>query len=201
MTRAWMSHYQSDPESTPYFGEPVNMRPRFHHPDMPSRFLRNARAGGFSLTAPVTQLTVNEIASPETPLSKVAAYIRALTDSVTHAHVEGLMGVNAPIRDKRSISLDLKSLAPLSVWITPHREADPSGYDFGFGKPKTHRCLWGGNLNNGLVTIYPAIATDRPDEGSSISIVMEKDLVTAIVQDPEWTRFVQYRNSEPPRKG
>lgn len=201
MTRVRMSHLyhaQVDPASTPYFVEAVDLRPRFHNPDMPPRFMRNAVAGGFSPSAPVTPLTVDEIASAEKPLSGVAAYIRALTDSVTQAHVEGLMGVIALIRDKRSISLNLKSLGPLAVWITSHREADPSHYDSGFGRPKTHRLLWGGDLDNGLVTIYPAIATDRPDEGWSIGIVMEKELVPKLLEDAEWTDFAQCRSVELP---
>lgn len=154
--------------------------------------MRNALAGGFSPTAPTgPSPTVHEILSR--PLSFTARYIRALTNSVTQRHVEALMDVIAPIRDKRSISLDLKSLAPLSVWVTSHREADTSGFDFGFGRPLTHRCLWGGDLNNGLVTVYPAICSDRPDEGWSISIVMERDLVSGLLEDEEWTEFFEYR--------
>lgn len=191
LTKVRAPHYQSDPASTPYFGEAINMRPRIHDPDLPPRFMRNALAGGFSPTAPVRPPTVDELVSR--PLAATAAYVRALTSSVTAAHVEGLMGVIAPIRDKRTISLDLKSLAPLSIWVTSHREADPSGYDFGFGKPKTHRCFWAGDMNNGLVTVYPAISTDRPDEGWSISICMEKELVPKLLEDPEWTRFIEYR--------
>lgn len=192
LTKIRAPHYKADLSSTPYFGEPVNMRPRIHDPKLPPRFMRNALAGGFSPTAPIKQLTVDEIVAADS-LPVVAAYIRALTNSVTQEHVEALMGIIAPIRDKRSISLDLKSLAPLSIWVTSHREADPSGYDFGFGKPKTHRCLWGGDLNNGLVTVYPAVSTDRPDEGVSVTICLEKDLVPKLLEDPEWSRFVEYR--------
>lgn len=178
-----------------FFGEAVNMRPRINNPKLPERMMRNVVCGAFGDSAPVRQPTVAEVIGLETyPLSKLARYIRKLTDSCTEDHMERLIDMIAPIRDKRSISLRVDALPPMSMWVTDHRPGDVGDFDFGFGKPITHRHLWGDNVTPGLVLIYPPIkSSPDPDEGFVFTVTVEKELVPKLLQDPEWNDFFEYR--------
>ncbi|KAL1854398.1 hypothetical protein Daus18300_011497 [Diaporthe australafricana] len=194
----WISTYDaiSDMSTHPYFGEAVNMRPRLRNLNLPGRMMRNVLCGAFGDTAPVPRPTLAELIAPEEeyPLSNLAVYIRKLTDSCDQKHMEALVDFIAPIRDKRSISLRLDALPPMSIWVTDHRPADVGGLDFGFGKPITHRHLWGDHLSPGLVLIYaPVNSASNTDEGYTFTITMEKDLVPKLLQDPQWTEFFEYR--------
>ncbi|KAK2053879.1 acyltransferase [Colletotrichum caudatum] len=185
--------YNPDPSSHLWWGEAVNMRPRLQNPPVPDRLMRNAVAGAFSDTAPVPPLTAGEVISGA-PLSKLAGYIRALTDSCTEQHVDRLIDFIAPIRDKRTISLRVDSHPPMSMFVTDHRSADVSSFDFGFGKPITYRHLWGDLLTAGVVVIYAPIQSSRsPDEGVMFAITMEKDLVPKLMETSEWTDYFEYR--------
>lgn len=107
--------------------------------------------------------------------------------------METLLKAIAPIRDKRSISLSLDTLPPMSIWVTDHRCADVGGLDFGFGNPITYRHLWGEHLSPGLILIYaPITSASNPDEGFIFTVTMEKELVPKLLQDPDWTNYFQY---------
>ncbi|KAK1961024.1 hypothetical protein LY78DRAFT_741169 [Colletotrichum sublineola] len=176
-----------------WWGEAVNMRPRLHNPPVPDRMMRNIVAGAFSDTAPVPPLTTGDVIS-DAPLSKLAGYIRALTESCTEQHVEGLIEFIAPIRDKRTISLRVDAHPPMSMFVTDHRSADVSSFDFGFARPITYRHLWGDLLTAGVVLIYaPIQSSQNSDEGFMFAITMEKDLVPKLMETPEWTNYFEYR--------
>ena len=135
------------------------MRPRLHDPELPERMLRNVLCGAFGDSAPVPRLTAKDLIAPEHeyPLSELALYIRKLTNSCDQKHMEALLESIAPLLDKRSVSLSLEALPPMSVWVTDHRTADVGGLDFGFGKPITYRHLWGEHLSPGLILVYAPI--------------------------------------------
>lgn len=175
----------------------------------PEHMLRNVVAGAFSHSAPVqfsdkpsmaeadpngpSPPTVAEIVS-DAPLSELACYIRALTNSCTEEHLETLISMIAPIRDKRSISLRVDAHPPMSMFVTDHRMGDVSGFDFGFAKPITYRHLWGSSITAGLVLIYaPIRCTANPDEGCMFTITMEKELVPKLLEDADWTAYFEYR--------
>ncbi|KAI7778621.1 hypothetical protein LA080_001951 [Diaporthe eres] len=108
--------------------------------------------------------------------------------------MEALVEAIAPIRDKRSIGLRADALPPMSTWVTDHRPADVGGLDFGFGRPITHRHLWGEHLSAGLVLIYaPGSSSSDPDEGFTFTVTIEKQLVSKLVRDPEWSEYFEYR--------
>lgn len=195
LSRTREAFYNLDPSMQPFFGEAVNMRPRLHNPELPERMLRNVLCGAFGNTAPVPQPTVKDLIAPENehPLSELALYIRKLTNSCDQEHMETLLKVIAPIRDKRSISLNLDALPPMSIWMTDHRPADVGDLAFGFGKPITYRHLWGEHLSPGLILIYaPIKSSSNPDEGFVFTVTMEKELVSKLLQDPEWTSYFEY---------
>ncbi|KAK2003328.1 hypothetical protein LX36DRAFT_625218 [Colletotrichum falcatum] len=185
--------YKPDPATALWWGEAVNMRPRLHNPPVPDRLMRNAVAGAFSDTAPVPALTAGEVIS-DAPLSQLAGYIRALTESCSEQHVEQLIEFIAPIRDKRTVSLRVDARPPMSMFVTDHRSADVSGFDFGFAKPITYRHLWGDLLTAGVVLIYaPTRSSENLDEGVMFAITMEKDLVPKLMDTSEWTDYFEYR--------
>ncbi|GJC85391.1 trichothecene 3-O-acetyltransferase tri101 [Colletotrichum liriopes] len=185
--------YKPDPFASLWWGEAVNMRPRLHTPPVPGRMMRNAVAGAFSDTAPVPPLAAGDVIS-DAPLSKLAGYIRALTESCTEQHVERLIELLAPIRDKRTISLRVDAHPPMSMFVTDHRSADVSGFDFGFAKPITYRHLWGNMVTAGVVLVYaPIQSPGNPDEGFMFAITMEKDLVPKLRESSEWSDYFEYR--------
>lgn len=196
LSRVRLDLHKRDLSSHPYFGEAVNMRPRIHGPDLPDRMMRNVVCGAFGDTAPVARPTLAEVVAPEDeyPLSELAGYIRRLTDSCTQGHMEALIEAIAPVRDKRSISLRVDALPPMSIWVTDHRPADVGELNFGFGRPITHRHLWGEHLSAGLVLIYaPKSLSTDPDEGFTFTVTVEKELVRKLIQDPEWSQCFEYR--------
>ncbi|KAK8066147.1 hypothetical protein PG997_012894 [Apiospora hydei] len=203
LTRVRVPYYEADLAATaPWFGESVDMRSRFHNPDPPKRMIRNMLTGGFSEMAPpsVQLPTIAELASPpgghETPLSHIALYVRRLTQSVTQAGVEAVLEYIATLRDQQSISFNLMAKPPLSFFITDHRPADATSCDFGFGRPLTHRFLTRGSISANLVFVYPPQATsggDDDNQGTIWSIGMEKDLVSKLRADPEWSQYFEYR--------
>ncbi|ETS75569.1 hypothetical protein PFICI_12513 [Pestalotiopsis fici W106-1] len=176
-----------------YWGEAVDMRPRLHNPPVPERMMRAIVAGGFSDTNPETALTIGDVVK-DAPLSNLANYIRSLTESCTEKHLEALVDLIAPIRDKRSISLRVDAHPPMSMFVTDHRAGDVSGFDFGFAKPITYRHLWGEAITAGLILIYaPLRPSLNPDEGCMFTITMEKELIPKLKEDPEWNSFFEYR--------
>ncbi|KAK8111612.1 uncharacterized protein PG998_008069 [Apiospora kogelbergensis] len=201
LTRVRVPYYDADlAQQAPWFGESVDMRPRFRNPTPPARMIRNMLTGGFSEMAPAwVQLpTVGELAATEeqTPLSHIATYVRKLTSSVTQEMVEGVLEYIATLRDQQSISFNLMAKPPISLFITDHRPADVTACDFGFARPLTHRFLTRGSVSANMAFVYPPQASSDggdDDQGTIWSIGMEKDLVTKLRADPEWSQYFEYR--------
>ncbi|KAK6818909.1 Trichothecene 3-O-acetyltransferase [Apiospora arundinis] len=178
--------------------EAVNMRTRLHNPPMPDRMMRAVVLAARSHVHPVPELTAGEVIGPEskTPLSRVAGYIRALTESCNEGLVEGLVHAIASCRDKSGISIRIDSSPPMSCFTTDHRPGDVSVLDFGFGKPLTYRHMWGHYATAGLIIIYAPVRSAKPDEGCMFTITMEKELVPVICADPEWSEYFEYRGPD-----
>ncbi|KAF7537487.1 hypothetical protein G7054_g3672 [Neopestalotiopsis clavispora] len=194
MTKVRADFYKpADLSQKLYWGEAINMRPRLHNPPVPERMLRAIVAGGFSDTYPDTALSIAQVIR-DAPLSQLASCIRYLTESCTEKHLEALVDLIAPIRDKRSISLRVDAHPPMSTFVTDHRSSDVSGFDFGFGKPITYRHLWGESITAGLILIYaPLRPSPNADEGCMFTITMEKELVETLRADPAWNSYFEYR--------
>lgn len=200
--------YHRRPSEQLRWAEAVNMRGRLHNPPLPDRMMRNIVAGAFSHAAPVKFLdnpsitetsdgpappTIAQVIS-DAPLFELSSYIRQLTNSCTEEHLEVLLDMIAPIRDKRSISLRVDSYEPMSMFVTDHRPGDIGDFDFGFAKPITYRHLWGSLITAGLILIYaPIRSAADPDEGCMFTITMEKELVPKLLEEPEWADYFEYR--------
>lgn len=192
LSRVRAPHYKTDPSTVLWMGEAVNMRPRLSNP-LPERTVRNVIAGAFSDMAPVAPLTAGEVMS-EAPLSTLAVYIRRLTESCNEGHFLGLLDAIAAIRNKRALALCLDARPPMSMFVTDHRSADISDFDFGFAKPIAYRHFWGDTKSPGVIVIYaPVRSSANADEGWMFTLTMEKELVPRLRETAEWAKYFEYR--------
>lgn len=176
------------------WGEAVDMRRRFHNPGVPERMQGNVVFVAISTSSPVPQLTVEEVIS-EAPLSKLAWYIRQLTNGVTEENLDIALSAIAPIRDKTALFLRTDSFPPMSNITTDWRDTRPGEADFGFGKPHAFRFPFD-TVTPGLAVVYPVRTNNPPageDEGHEFSIGFERELAAGLIEDPEWNRYFEYR--------
>lgn len=184
--------YSLDLASKPLFGEGVNMTKRLTNPKMPARMQGNLFFATVSTMSPMPQLSLAEIIS-EAPLSKLASYTRQMTNSVTGEMLAGALQMLAPIRNKADLSVKVNSFPPGTLAITDWRDADVCTADFGFGKATAFRHL-ADIVNENLVIVYPP--HDGPagdEEGIELLVPFEKELVSQLVDDSEWSKYFEYR--------
>ncbi|EGR49284.1 uncharacterized protein TRIREDRAFT_76995 [Trichoderma reesei QM6a] len=192
ITRIRAPVFNPDPDSKLFLCEAVDMRRRFTNPSVPPRIRGNVMFAALSTTAPVEAPTAAQIMS-EWPLSKLAQYIRALTNSVTQESLDKTLEMVATIKDKTSLNIRIDSLPPLSVLFTDHRDAIMSTSDFGFGRPITYRHLTD-RVTEGVILIYPPRSSDpASDEGPEFSFFYEKRLAQDLIEDKEFSKYFEYR--------
>lgn len=196
LTKVRAPLYRPDLAAYGLFRGAVNMRPRLSCP-FPARMMRNVVCGAFGDWAPVTPRPTYADIISAAPLSALALYIRALTDSCTEPYMDTLMEMIAPLKDKRSVSIRVDALPPMSLWMSDHRPADVGGFDFGFGKPITYRHMWGEEVSPGMVLIYaPIQSSQNPDEGCTFTVTLEAELLPKLLEDPEWNGYFEYRGTD-----
>ncbi|KAM0523263.1 hypothetical protein ACHAPE_001758 [Trichoderma viride] len=192
ITRVRAPVFNPDPASKIFFGEGIDMRRRFRNPAVPPRIRGNVMFAALSPTALVEQPTVAELIS-EWPLSRVARYVRQMTDSVTQESLDKTLEMVAIVCDKTSLNIRPDSLPPMSALFTDHRDAYMASTDFGFATPITHRHLTD-RITEGLVIIYPPRRLDpESDEGSEFSFFYEKRLAQTLIEDSEFGKYFEYR--------
>ncbi|KIA75373.1 hypothetical protein HK57_00156 [Aspergillus ustus] len=192
LTRVRAPVFNPDMSSSLFWAEAADMRRRFHNPKVPPRLRGNVMSGGISATAPVTAPTISEVISAW-PFWKLAAYIRALTNSVTQESLDTLLDMVAMVRDKSALNIRIDSHPPMSILQTDHRDANITGADFGFAAPLTYRHLTD-RVTNGVIVIYPPrVNAENPDEGCEFTIFYEMDLAQTLIDDPEWNEYFEYR--------
>ncbi|KAK3370517.1 hypothetical protein B0H63DRAFT_402672 [Podospora didyma] len=145
-------------------------------------------------------LTVQEIIS-SAPLTKLASYIRSLTNSIDQAGLDAALAMLAPVRDKTSLFTRVNSFPPLSLLTTDWRDAKVcERADFGFvggGKPRAFRHFFGDVVTEGLVLIYPPRrVADDTDEGCEFVIAVETEIVDAVLEDEEFGKWFEFRGYE-----
>lgn len=184
--------YKPDLASNPIWAEGVNMTKRLTDPTMPERMQGNAFFATMSATAGVPQLSLSEIIS-EAPLSKVASYIRKLTNGCTGEMLDAALKMLAPVGNKEELSIRINSFPPLSMVFTDWRDANVCDSDFGFGKPAAFRHLFD-TVTEGLCIVYPAHnGPAGDDEGIELQLAFEKELTQQLVEDPEWSKYFEFR--------
>ncbi|KAK4232880.1 hypothetical protein C8A03DRAFT_48384 [Achaetomium macrosporum] len=171
--------------------EAVDMRRRMHSPRVHPRIQHNVMYTALSNTSPVPQLTVDDIL--HAPLSKLASYIRQLTNSVTQENLDKTLDMVAMVRDKTSLNIRIDSHPPMSILQTDHRDANIVSAGFGFAKPLTYRHLLD-RVTEGVIIIYPSRNNDPDsDEGPEFSIAYEKHRAEDLINDAEFNKSFEYR--------
>lgn len=171
------------------------MRKRCHNPPVPARIQHNVVAVSLSTQAPpeVAQLTVAEVISDTTPLTKLARFIRQLTDGTTQESVDRTLEAVAPVRDKTALCLRMDSFAPMYSFTTDWRDTNVAGADFGFAKPSAFRMPMN-YVTPGFQIVHPPRSNDpASDEGPEFLIGLEKELTRDLLADPEWTKYFEFR--------
>ncbi|TPX18571.1 uncharacterized protein E0L32_002428 [Thyridium curvatum] len=187
--------HESDLSQALIWSEAVDMRRRFHDPPLPARLQGNFLCGLFGTEIPgLPAITAAQVISEE-PLTKLAWYIRQVTNHATQETMEAMLTAIAPIRDKTALALRTDSLPPLSNFTTDWRGSNPYEADFGFGKPQAMRSP-AEIVSTGMTIVYPPRIHNPPagnDEGSELNICLETAILEDLLADPEWTEFFDYR--------
>ncbi|KAL4792604.1 transferase [Aspergillus venezuelensis] len=192
LTRVRAPVFQPDPNSPLFWSEAVDMRRRFHSPTVPPRTQGNVVYAAVNMTAGIPNPTISEIIT-DWPLSKLASYIRSLTNSVTQEALDATLTMVSMVRDKSALNFRIDSQPPMSIIMTDHRDASITAADFGFGRPITYRHLLD-CVTNGVIVVYPPRATDGDgDEGCEFSIFYERDLARTLIEDVEFGEFFEFR--------
>ncbi|KAK7397830.1 hypothetical protein QQX98_012801 [Neonectria punicea] len=183
------------------WGEAVDMRRRFHDPPVPPRMQGNVVYVALSEQSAVPRLSAEEVIS-ELPLSKLAWYIRQLTNGVTQESLDAMLTAIAPIRDKTTLFLRTDSFPPMSNFTTEWRDTRPCEADFGFAKPHALRFPFD-TVTAGLSVVYPVRTNGAPagdDEGNEFSIGFEREIAKDLIEDPEWNKYLEFRGVDAEEK-
>ncbi|KAL4960776.1 uncharacterized protein BDV14DRAFT_137577 [Aspergillus stella-maris] len=182
----------------------IDMRRRIHTHSIHPRTQQNVLIVASSGTAPgpINPPTIAEVVSLW-PLSKLASYIRQITNSATQESLDSLLDSLAPVRDKPSLWARMPRHEPslLNIIQTDHRSAAISSANFGFARHPVYRVLTD-QLMQGIVVIYPPRDPDPfSDEGPEFSIVYEVALKEGLIEDEEWRGYFEYRGVDAVDKG
>ncbi|KAG7044270.1 hypothetical protein JMJ77_0012085 [Colletotrichum scovillei] len=195
--------HKSDPETLVEWVEAVDVRRRLCDASgkpMPARTQGNVIAVAIASrsTHVVPQFTIKEVVE-DAPFTKLAWYIRQLTNSITPPTIDAMLSGIAHIRNKLTLYAGSDVFPPTTLLVTDWRDADPYTADFGFGRPSGFRCPWD-SVTGGLVVVYPPrparMSPGGDDEGNEVSLAVEKELVWDLLADPEWNRVFEFRGVE-----
>lgn len=136
-------------------------------------------------------LTLADVIS-EAPLSKLASFIRKITNDVTADALDKSIARVAPVRDKSKVQIRLDSLPPMSLAVTDWRDIDICEADFGFGRPAALRQMCENVVDN-LLIIYPRrTATDVEDLGLELVVPFETHAVQRLIDDEDVKKFLTF---------
>ena len=186
--------YKADPTFKPLFGSGVDIKKFFTDPPMPYRTQGNLQFDITSASSHLPEYTLAEVVS-EAPLSKLASYIRHLTDGVTSDMIHKRLQKFANLSDKQKLSIRVEAFPPLAVYVTDWRSQTITEMDFGFAHPIAFRCYFAGQVTKGLGIIYPP-RREGPagsDEGIELNIPFEVELTDQLLNDPDWSKYFEFR--------
>jgi hypothetical protein len=132
LTRLRAPVFKPDMDSSLFWVEAADMRRRFHSPKVPPRLQGNIMSAAISATAPVPAPTVSEVISGW-PFWRLAACIRALTNSVTQENLDVMLDMVAMVRDKSTLNVRIDAQPPMSILQTDHRDANITAATLGLG--------------------------------------------------------------------
>ncbi|TLD24329.1 hypothetical protein PspLS_06420 [Pyricularia sp. CBS 133598] len=192
--------YPIENDYKPLLTEAVNLR--FHNrlnPPVAEKYLRNLLWSAKTIDLS-SQFTVAQIKGTE-PLGNIAARIRQITSSATQPAVEAGLARLA-LREKASLARNIRQLPPLTSVVTDWRRASLESCDFGFGRPSAFRFL-SRTASACMIIVFPP-RSDGPlgeEEGPEIAVSVENELVEAILNDGEFTKYFEFRGYEARDKG
>ncbi|KAI0194579.1 transferase [Astrocystis sublimbata] len=181
--------YKPDCSSPAILLESVNMRKRLQ-PPVPTEYQGNVLCGGLSFTQK-DQLTLDEVISTA-PISRLATFIRNITNSVTEDTLQTTLDAVAPLRDKSNLHVQLESFPPMSLAVTDWRDASVRSADFGFGRPVAFRQLADKVVSNMLI-IYPQESTEQ---GLEVVLPFEKHALDVLHHDQDLEKFFVFKGVE-----
>jgi hypothetical protein len=195
LTRIREPLYKPGPTYKPIWAEGVSLAKLFTNPPIPDRMQGNLQLDITSNMSPIPQLTLAEVIS-EAPLYKLASYTRQMTESVTIDMLASALQNVAHVRNKQDLSINLDSFPPMSLLVSDWRHANLSTLDFGFAEPTAYRHLFGGVPLCQAIVYPPHKGPAGDDEGPEIQVTFETELVQQLVNDPEWSKYFEFRGVE-----
>jgi hypothetical protein len=184
--------YNPEPDYKPLWGQGVTISHLFTNPPLPSRLQGNLQFDITSRTSNIPELTIDEIVSTA-PLSALALYTRAMTESVTRSMLDTSLLAASNVSNKSALSIRVDSFPQLSLLWADWRAGAYVSLDFGFGKMEAYRHLFGG-VPVCQAVVYPERVGPRgEDEGMEIMFSCEREISRDVVEDGEWREYMEFR--------
>ncbi|KAH7064121.1 hypothetical protein BKA63DRAFT_572553 [Paraphoma chrysanthemicola] len=182
--------YKPGLDYKPLYAQGVSIAKLFK--DVPERLQGNLQIDINSTMFSNTELTLAEIIS-DAPLSKLATYIRQMTNSVTQEMLTAALKRHAAVRNKQDLSIHLDSFPPLALLVSDWRLANLCKTDYGFAQPYAYRHLFGGVPLCQAVVYPPREGPAGDDEGMEVQFTFENELVPELLKDEDWGRYFEFR--------
>lgn len=184
--------YEPGPTFKPLFGTGVTIKKESTKPPMPDKMQGSIQFDISSASSPLPQPTLAEVIS-EVPLANLASYIRQLTQSVTTDMLSETLQKMANVRNKADLSISVDAMPPMALYITDWRPAKIPTFDFGFAEPLAYRHVFGVVVGGQCIVYPPRKGPAGEDEGIELQVTFEEELVPQLVNDPEWSRYFEFR--------
>ncbi|KAI2616721.1 transferase family-domain-containing protein [Hypoxylon sp. NC1633] len=187
--------YKPDLSAPAIFMVSVNMRNRLN-PPVHERYQGNLVCGGLSFRQGNVPTLADVIS--DAPLSRLAAFIRKVTQSVTSQTMDDMLESAAPIKDKSTLHVRLDSVPPMSLAATDWRKVLICDEDFGIGRPAAARFVADTVFEN-MVTLYPSRtlqSTNGSNTGVEVVVPFENHAVDKLIGDDEMRKFFEFKSVE-----
>ncbi|KAH7025078.1 uncharacterized protein B0I36DRAFT_295863 [Microdochium trichocladiopsis] len=179
-------------DSLPVWAQSVSFHRIFKNPPLPAQLQGNLHLDVNSLMPGFPALTLREVVHTA-PLSRLATYMRHMTDGVDVKMLADELQRHRGVRNKADLSINVDLYPPLANLVSDWRAADYCSMDFGFGKPVAWRVLMGRVALSQICVYAPRHGPAGADEGMEVLLTVEKELLPRLLGDEEWTRFFEYR--------
>jgi hypothetical protein len=182
--------YKPGRDYKPLYAQGVSIAKLFK--DVPARLQGNLQIDISSTMFPLSELTLAEVIS-EVPLSKLATYVRQMTNSVTPEMLAAALQQHAAVRNKQDLSIHLDSFPPLALLVSDWRYADLCKMDYGFAEPTAYRHLFGGVPLCQAIVYPPRKGPAGDEEGMEVQFTFENELVPQLLKDSDWMKYFEFR--------
>ncbi|KAF2723079.1 hypothetical protein K431DRAFT_302015 [Polychaeton citri CBS 116435] len=187
LTRHRVKTYKVDSNSVAAFSELVGVRNRLV-PSLPERYFGNAIVP-VSAESQQEKLSLKDVGE-DAPLSRIAAYIRSVTDSVDPTYIYKFFDqIERRRRAGTSNKPKFGTMPPFKT--TDWRLPNILTANFGFGKPTAFRHMFGVTPS---LTIYPPRHRDIDgEEVFEFAVPIERVALDGLLQDYDLKHWFEYR--------